>query len=250
MFGGLSLGGIVGGALGFLGQQQTNQKNWDIAQASNQASAEQAARQMDFQAEQAKQQMDFQERMRSSQYQTATEDMKKSGLNPMLAYQQGGAGTPAGAAGTGAMGSVQTARIGNSLASAVQGYQSMAMTNADLDQKSALTQNTSAQTLKTEADTIQTAVQIGNILEQTKVNTQTHKNLEITFNKLLSEIALLNAQKPLVQAQTSLTKEQTKNVEQNIAPSTDPWWYRDFKRSINAIKQQPSLLVPTFGGKK
>lgn len=41
-------------------------------------------------------QMKFQERMRSTQYQTAVDDMKKAGLNPMLAYSQGGSGTPAG----------------------------------------------------------------------------------------------------------------------------------------------------------
>ena len=42
------IGGIVGATLGFLGQQQTNQKNWDISQAANAASAEQAATQMKF----------------------------------------------------------------------------------------------------------------------------------------------------------------------------------------------------------
>jgi hypothetical protein len=234
MFGGLSLGGMMGGVLGFIGQQQTNQKNWDIADAANAASAQQAANQMAFQ-----------ERMRETQYQTAVDDMKKAGLNPMLAYSQGGAGTP-----TGAMGQVSTAKVGNSLASALQGYQSMAQTNADLEQKDALTKNTSAQTIKTEADTIQTAVQIGNILEQTKVNTQTYKNLEVTFNKLLEEIALLKVQKPLVQAQTRLSTEQATNVEKNIAPSTDPWWYRDLKRSLQAIRQKPQLLLPSFGGKK
>lgn len=39
---------------------------------------------------------DFQERMRATQYQTAVGDMKSAGLNPMLAYQQGGSGTPSG----------------------------------------------------------------------------------------------------------------------------------------------------------
>jgi hypothetical protein len=210
------IGGLIGGALGFIGQERTNQANKDIANAANAASAQQA-----------QQQMAFQERMRQTQYQTAVEDMQKAGLNPMLAYSQGGAGTPSGA-----MGQVSTAKVGNSANSALAGYQTLSMNEADIDLKRATTTGTTAQTLKTEADTIKTAAEIGYVLENTKLNTQQYKNLEATLSKLQQEIINLRATEKLTSAQTGKVFSEEKNIRENIAPSVDPFWYRDIKKNF------------------
>jgi len=65
----------IGGGLSMLGASSANAANLKIA----------------------KKQMEFQERMSNTSYQRAMRDMRKAGLNPMLAFSQGGASTPGGA---------------------------------------------------------------------------------------------------------------------------------------------------------
>ena len=74
----LAIGGAAtlgAGFMGYKGAQDTNDANLEIS----------------------REQMAFQERMSNTAYQRAMEDMSKAGLNPILAYSQGGASTPAGA---------------------------------------------------------------------------------------------------------------------------------------------------------
>lgn len=68
----------IGAVSSFLGARSANRTNRQIA----------------------REQMGFQESMSSTAYQRAMEDMRKAGLNPILAYQQGGASTPGGASAT------------------------------------------------------------------------------------------------------------------------------------------------------
>jgi len=113
---------LVGGLLGYEGQEKTNAAN----------SAQSAA------------QMDFQERMSNTSYQRAVADMQKAGLNPMLAYSQGGATTPGGS----------QAVMGNSAAAGVSGAQAAIQQNLARAQ----VDNTVANTDKAKADTALTNV--------------------------------------------------------------------------------------------
>lgn len=55
---------------------------------------------MSYNSAQAAKNRAWQEQMSNTAYQRAVEDMRKAGINPILAYQQGGASTPGGAQAT------------------------------------------------------------------------------------------------------------------------------------------------------
>lgn len=85
---------------------------------------------------QAERQMKFQEKMDSSKYQRGMADMKAAGLNPMLAYSQGGAGSPAGA-------SAPVTNVGEQAVKGMQGSVSSAsQANLMKEQLVNLTQDT------------------------------------------------------------------------------------------------------------
>lgn len=93
----------------------------------NRANRKEAEKARAFNAAEAQKNRNYQTRMSNTAYQRAMTDMRSAGLNPLLAYQKGGASSPAGSAASG-----PTARMENEVSGAVATAQAARKLKADL----------------------------------------------------------------------------------------------------------------------
>lgn len=152
-FWGPLLGGVLGGAASFFGQQSTNAMNKEEAEKMRQ-----------FNAREALGQRNWQEWMSNTSHQRQMKDLEKAGLNPIMAMHSGastpGGGTASGgmatmenAAASGVSSAVQAAATGMGLAKLKQELKNM-KTNEEVGQaQKGLLQE---QKKKTNAETIRT----------------------------------------------------------------------------------------------
>lgn len=230
-------------------------------QDANDAQAEQAQLNRDFNSAEAAKTREWQQNMRQTQYQTAVSDLKAAGLNPMLAYQQGGAGTPSGATAS----SSSMPQIGNKVAAALtagaQAAQIMNLkaqtekTQADTEVSHATAKQVEAQTHLTTSSTTKVQQETENLketIEQIRENVQLQKAQKHNYihdtllkdaNIELSEIEakLTSGKIGLTEAQTKLTKVTTRLSEldiagaQNKSESDKTWWGRNVRPYLGDI---------------
>lgn len=195
-----------------------------VSSALGQASANQANKQASLR------QMQFQKEMSSTAYQRAMADMKSAGLNPILAYKQGGASTPAGS----------TYQAGNVGLAGAQGSQAYSAAALSQEQKTVI-----PATIK------QIEANIGLQEAQTAVQQMTELHVSRQIDQIRGNIALMIQQGELLenQADTEFMRQLLTRAESELKTLDASAWHQlsDFL-GIDVGPQATGQVIKMLGG--
>lgn len=207
-----------------------------------------------FNSQQADAQRGWEQMMSNTQYQRAVGDMKAAGLNPMLAYSQGGAGTPSGSAASSASASGPAASSSSPGGSAASSVSPAAVSSAldfvtSIQQRQAQTDLISAQAQRTKAETLDNAslstelkLRIDNLVKQGKLTDE-------QANKALQDANLSGQQTNTELDKQDLLKldKQLKRLEMPAAES-EASFYRAFGSGSGAVSGSAQGVLRTLMG--
>lgn len=144
----------VPAVLGALGSERANDSREENAESTNAFNAQQAAISREFSSQEAEKNRAFQEQMSNSAMVRGVQDMKNAGLNPMLAYSQGGASTPSGAMPSSAQAAGVTPEVEDSIGKGISTALAFRQQQAQIQNVEAQTDLTRAQRDNVSQDTI------------------------------------------------------------------------------------------------
>lgn len=238
----------IGAALiNTMGTKNTNDTNLEIQQQNSAFNAEQAQLNRNFQAEQVQQQMAFQQQNADTVWQRGVRDMQAAGLNPMLAYSQGGNPTAVGSAAGGSTASAgQPGNMQNPFAAAGNA----AVQWAQIENIQAQTEKTKAEAEVTKSQMREWDSAEGDWKKPTSwpaaAEQQRARQLWYAGSKLIEEVTLTQKQEKLVNEQINNAIATNSNIKADTRDMTANAVLKELAKAESENRQAFQLKYPGY----